>query len=635
MTSTTNGTVKLPNERKALRALAALVVLVAIVVGVPLALAAWGHWPISGMPSLDEIQDSWTSAVSDTAVFGLLTLTAWVMWALFLLSVVVEAQAEIAQRRAGRVPLAGPVQRSARYLVVSLLLWISSLSASSGKGGESLPDAFAVESVAPGEVGVSVRGDPDTLISSSPSVTVPTPPPPSPGPGLEPGGPASPDQPVPPAPGEPAPADLPSPSDLPAPAETPREGEAPRLPETVTVRQNDTAWGIAEQLWGDGLRWTELWEANQGRTQPDGRCWEDPELIHPGWELVVPGAEQVPAPTAESEPEPGTATADEEPAPSTEPVTHTVVPGDTLWDIAGEHLGDPTAYPEIFERNQGPQPDGRTFNDPDLIHPGWVLEVADAAVAGEAGGDDGVAKPPDQRSGETGEGDGDAGDYEVEPTVAVSVSIDSLRPGEGDGDSGDEAQSATPYSSGGHVYLVGDGVVRYVDSATFTQINAIALPGRIEATIDADGMLWTVTPRDGRLRQIVDGEIVAETQLVDPGHDVVMTLAGNRPVVLDVTADELWFVDRRTGSAADGPFAAPAGAELQAASTEGGRVWMVVGQSVIGVRPDGDAVEITLDGTPEGPPVVSEDQVELTLDDGTELTFDDATGDLLTERAPD
>jgi nucleoid-associated protein YgaU len=60
---------------------------------------------------------------------------------------------------------------------------------------------------------------------------------------------------------------------------------------------------------------------------------------------------------------------------------------DTLWDIAETHLGDPFRWPEIFQLNEGcPQADGGCLSDPDLIHPGWRLELpADAfGLAGPA-----------------------------------------------------------------------------------------------------------------------------------------------------------------------------------------------------------------------------------------------------------
>ena len=61
---------------------------------------------------------------------------------------------------------------------------------------------------------------------------------------------------------------------------------------------------------------------------------------------------------------------------------YTVVRGDTLWDIADEQLDDPTRYPEIVAASDGiTQPDGRQLTDPDLILPGWTLNIPDQAPA--------------------------------------------------------------------------------------------------------------------------------------------------------------------------------------------------------------------------------------------------------------
>lgn len=50
--------------------------------------------------------------------------------------------------------------------------------------------------------------------------------------------------------------------------------------------------------------------------------------------------------------------------------------GDTLWDLADEHLGDPAQWPEIYEANRGkPQPGGVALDDPDMIDIGWNLTI--------------------------------------------------------------------------------------------------------------------------------------------------------------------------------------------------------------------------------------------------------------------
>ncbi|KUO19170.1 BTAD domain-containing putative transcriptional regulator [Streptomyces dysideae] len=73
------------------------------------------------------------------------------------------------------------------------------------------------------------------------------------------------------------------------------------------------------------------------------------------------------------------------PAEATEEQRHieyTVVEGDTLWDIAATHLGDPVKWPRIYKLNKNRlQPDGGRLTDPDLIRPGWQLTVPVAGTA--------------------------------------------------------------------------------------------------------------------------------------------------------------------------------------------------------------------------------------------------------------
>ncbi len=50
-----------------------------------------------------------------------------------------------------------------------------------------------------------------------------------------------------------------------------------------TVVRGDCLWCIAEDRWGDGARWKEIYEANRDQI-------EDPDLIYPGQILTIPSA---------------------------------------------------------------------------------------------------------------------------------------------------------------------------------------------------------------------------------------------------------------------------------------------------------------------------------------------------------
>lgn len=280
-----------------LRGLLAIGVVVGILGGLPWALVRFGNWPISGMPTSEQMRDLGDAVVSDTAVFGVLTLAAWLVWTLFVASFLVEARAAFHGVQAPRIAIAGPAQRAARLLVATVVL------------GVTVQRAMTPASALP------ATPAPSTLLVAHQA-----------------------------QPTEPDTTTAPTPSALTAPA--------PGV--VITVTNGDSAWSLAEQHLGDGMRWRELWEANRSVMQPDGRTWSDPQVIRPGWQLRLPTGGSVPSTNGH----------------------HVVERGDTLSEIAAEELGDPHRYPEIFDLNVGDvQPDGRRLEDPNLILPGWELEI--------------------------------------------------------------------------------------------------------------------------------------------------------------------------------------------------------------------------------------------------------------------
>jgi hypothetical protein len=136
--------------------------------------------------------------------------------------------------------------------------------------------------------------------------------------------------------------------------------EQDRLP-TVTVERHDTLWDLAERHLGDGARYGEILQLNRDKPQPDGRRLQSPSRLYPGWVLRLPADARVTRVEGSGIGE-----------------VHVVERGDTLWEIADEHLGDGARYPEVYAENVGdPQPDGRRLTDPDLIHPGWHIAIPD------------------------------------------------------------------------------------------------------------------------------------------------------------------------------------------------------------------------------------------------------------------
>lgn len=61
------------------------------------------------------------------------------------------------------------------------------------------------------------------------------------------------------------------------------------------------------------------------------------------------------------------------PAAGGDPAYHQVLRGDTLWDIAASHYGDPTRWPQIYGANRD------LIRDPDLIYPGQQFAIPASA----------------------------------------------------------------------------------------------------------------------------------------------------------------------------------------------------------------------------------------------------------------
>jgi nucleoid-associated protein YgaU/DNA-binding SARP family transcriptional activator len=139
---------------------------------------------------------------------------------------------------------------------------------------------------------------------------------------------------------------------------SPAQVSRPTLP-TIEVRRHDTLWSLAVQHLGAGERFREIVTLNMGVEQADGRALNGSHWIYPGWVLKLPpdAARSI---AGQGRPDP-----------------YVVKPGDSLTEIALHELGTAQLADEVYRLNAGDvMPDGDVLTDPDLIRPGWTLELS-------------------------------------------------------------------------------------------------------------------------------------------------------------------------------------------------------------------------------------------------------------------
>jgi len=155
-----------------------------------------------------------------------------------------------------------------------------------------------------------------------------------------------------------------------------------------TVRPGDTLSGIAGSQLGDQDRWLEIWDLNRGRHFAGvGGVLRDPDLIYPGWKLVLPangGQPSTPPHSSHGEEEPAGEQAAETPRGSaTEDRTPTAPACQPAGDD-GVFVPPATADPSPPPATGGPSsPSGR--GDSGSPHPVGPAESDDGRPQSVAG----------------------------------------------------------------------------------------------------------------------------------------------------------------------------------------------------------------------------------------------------------
>lgn len=312
------------------KGLLALVVLAALVVGVPVLLARVAAWPLpTSMPSAEAIGDALTrGGLPATFVVKAVAVVVWIAWVQLVLSIGLEVAAALRHRRLARVPGLGAGRALAAPLVTAVVTLVASFGGLRPLGAMTAPI-------------------PPLTVVSTPEQQPPA-----------------------------AMAEARPPAD-----------PLDAAPGWWTVQPRDTFWGIAEATLGSGERWREIERLNRGReVAPGVLLLPGADLLRVGWKLRLPlTADPVTADPVTADP---VTAASVVPTRAEQlaavPTQHQlagavrvvqVAPGDTLSSIAARVYGDASLWPRLWEANRGRTFGSQQFTDPNMIHAGWSLEV--------------------------------------------------------------------------------------------------------------------------------------------------------------------------------------------------------------------------------------------------------------------
>lgn len=212
----------------------ALLGLIALMVGIPAALIVLAGNP---WPGWDALTGAFTTPDYTGSLFlgTLLPVIGWLAWASFALAVVVEIPATISHTHPPRLPALRLQQQTAAAILGSIAILFAPVASIAAEAVEAPPAAASTQhldhATAGGQTG----------------------------------------------------------------AKTSHRGSAEAGRPVWTVHRGDTLWDIAQATLGHGTRYREIVDLNSGVDQADGQHLSADHWLNPGWKLVLPDDAILPA----------------------------------------------------------------------------------------------------------------------------------------------------------------------------------------------------------------------------------------------------------------------------------------------------------------------------------------------------
>lgn len=331
-----------------LRSLIALVVLVAAVIGAPVALWVLGRQFLpDGIPSGAAIWSALWDKDTGSTFLGLLVIVGAIAWLVFTICVIVEVMARLAgRRRTWRIPGLKVPQSAASALIGTILAGTIVIGGSSMASASAPPPMDLHQALAQKAAVTQVM---DQATRVAPAKTTPT-------------------------------AGAHTAALRHTRAAAPVSSKAAAV---WVVTRYDTLWSISEKTLGAGEKFQQIADLNIGLPQANGKTLLSASTpLEIGWHLVLPAAATAPthAATAPAAPKVAVPAATATVAAATV-VAHTekVQPGDTLSGIAQEQFGDGNDWPTLAKVNH--------LADPNYLEVGQTIEISAHVIAQAAAAD--------------------------------------------------------------------------------------------------------------------------------------------------------------------------------------------------------------------------------------------------------